>query len=227
MFLHRWLDPDAYLGCRELEVQQDAERALAQKNCSYQKTIKALLAKMKQLEVENAQLRADVSRFRNIFPVLSYMLLRPCNALSSLVFLTSLDSENVAAIVQVDAVGLPGGSAGLPASRAQSTVSENSYSDANLAEMERTELETKLTNLKREARSSRAQVKRLQGKLKTVETVMDEAARFVVQQGGSGRPGSKGSGVGSSLPAVRGSTPSDNSGDYATKLYIKMRSAME
>lgn len=171
---------------RELEVQQDAEKALAQKNCSYQKTIKALLAKMKQLEAENAQLRADV-----------------------------------------DAVGLPGG--GLPMPRAQSTVSENSnpYSDANLAEMERAELESKLTNLKREARSSRAQVKRLQGKLKTVEAVMDEAAKFVVQQGGSSRPPSKSGGTSTSLPAVRGSTPSDNLGDYATKLYIKMRSAME
>eukprot|EP01052_Picozoa_sp_SAG31_P043409 SAG31_NODE_7220_length_1751_cov_1.927361_2_plen_272_part_00 len=168
---------------RELEVQQEAERALAQKNCSYQKTIKALLAKMKQLESENAQLRADVN-----------------------------------------AVVVSGSSGGLPlGSRAQSTVSETAYSDTNLAEMERAELESKLTSLKREVRSSRAQVKRLQGKLKTVETVMDEAARFVVQQGGGGRSGSRGS---SSLPAVRGSTPNDT-GDYATKLYIKMRSAME
>ena len=48
---------------RELEVQQDAERVLAQKNCSYQKTIKALLAKMKKLEGENGTYRADIDTF--------------------------------------------------------------------------------------------------------------------------------------------------------------------
>jgi myosin heavy subunit len=48
---------------RELEVQQDAERVLAQKNCSYQKTIKALLAKMKKLEGENGSYKADIETF--------------------------------------------------------------------------------------------------------------------------------------------------------------------
>ena len=48
---------------RELEVQQDAERVLAQKNCSYQKTIKALLTKMKKLEAENAQYMAEMDAF--------------------------------------------------------------------------------------------------------------------------------------------------------------------
>lgn len=48
---------------RELEVQQDAERVLAQKNCSYQKTIKALLAKMKKLEGENGSYKADIDTF--------------------------------------------------------------------------------------------------------------------------------------------------------------------
>lgn len=48
---------------RELEVQQDAERVLAQKNCSYQKTIKALLSKMKKLEGENGTYRADIDTF--------------------------------------------------------------------------------------------------------------------------------------------------------------------
>ena len=48
---------------RELEVQQDAERVLAQKNCSYQKTIKALLAKMKKLEQENAVYKGEIDAF--------------------------------------------------------------------------------------------------------------------------------------------------------------------
>ena len=129
-----------------------------------------------------------------------------------------LEAENAKLRADVDAVVVSGGTM----SRAQSHMSETSFSDANMADMERTDLESKLTALKREARSSRTQVKRMQGKLKTIESVMDEAAKFVVQQGGGSRPGS------SSLPPVRGSTPNgDSNADYATKLYIKMRSAVE
>ena len=160
---------------RELEVQQDAERVLAQKNCSYQKTIKALLAKMKKLEGENLQFQGEMYSFT--------------------------------------AAGGP--RAPRPMSGASSDAPEGVE-----------ELQAKLGALKEDARTSRAQLKRMMAKVSKMEALMEESARFIMSTGEpNSRPSSQGK-----LPQVRGAAGAagqqDRTADYAVQLYIRLKSQL-
>jgi hypothetical protein len=181
---------------RELSVQQDAEKELARKNCSYQKTIKALLTKIKKLEGANAQYLAEMDAFTQA-----------------------------------------GGAAGRASSAMGSTTSDfGSVAQETSSNVE--ELQAKLGALKKDARSGRAEVKRLRSKVAKMEGLMEEAARFIMGAGGggaggSGRPSSTGVVMRTgALPGIKGAESSSAAAaatrdhNSAVQLYIKIKSQL-